>query len=61
MNEPVFSHNTQVEDRVLFIALELFKHHYNYNGEHDYSKYIKQAEKIVQIEMNYQFQPTQEN
>lgn len=60
MNEPVLD-STHVEDRILFIALELFKHHYNYNGDHDYSKYIKQAEKIAQIEMNYQFQPTQEN
>jgi len=60
MNEPVLD-KTQVEDRILFIALELFKHHYSYSGDHDYSKYIKQAEKIAQIEMNYQFQPTQEN
>lgn len=60
MNDPILD-KTQVEDRVLFVALELFKHHYGTEREYEYIAYIEKAEEIVQIEMNYQFQPTQEN
>ncbi len=56
MNEPI-NDKTQVEDRVLFIALELFKN----QVRPSYTECIEIAEKITLIELNYQFKPTQEN
>ena len=56
MNEPI-SDKTQVEDRVLFIALELYKHQVRVS----YKECLEIAEEITDLELNYQFQPTQEN
>lgn len=56
MNDPVLD-KTQVEDRILFIALELYKHQVRVS----YNECLEIAEEIADLELNYQFQPTQEN
>lgn len=57
--EPNFDH-TQVESRILYVALELYKHSEDY-VLNNYDTCLRKAEEIVEIEMNYKFQPTKEN